>query len=150
MTQRAMSISGLALPIIKACEGCRLKAYPDPGTGDRPYTIGYGHTGKDVFLGLTISQERAEELLIGDLELTIRGIRGMLKVSIPDNQVAALASFAYNVGLGNLLKSKLLRLINAQDFKSASNEFDRWTRSGGKVLAGLVKRRRSEKELFLS
>lgn len=87
------------------------------------------------------------------LDLTLVGFEaGVVRFVDPilsQNQFDALVCFAYNLGLGNLKKSLLLGLINRQKFESASNEFLKWNRAGGKILDGLTKRRQAEKELFL-
>ena len=74
----------------------------------------------------------------------------MLKVSVNQNQFDALVDFAYNLGIGNLQKSTLLKLINNKDFVGASKQFKLWNKANGKVLNGLTKRRKEEEELFLS
>lgn len=138
------------IDLIKSCEGCVLKAYPDPGTGAAPWTIGYGHTGPEVMPGNTVTQEQAEELLKADLERFEKTvIDATATIQISDNQFAALVSFTYNCGPGNFLKSGLLRKTLAADFTGAAEEFPKWNKAAGKVLPGLVKRREAEKELYL-
>lgn len=127
------------------------------------WTIGWGHAiwqGGDFVRGkenrkkaqslypggITLAQ--AEALLRADLLDTCRDVESVLKVKVIDNQFAALVSFAYNVGIGNLKKSTLLRLVNAGDFANAANEFVKWNKAGGRVLAGLTRRREAEAKLF--
>ena len=74
----------------------------------------------------------------------------LVKVPLNQNQFDALVSICYNIGMGNFSKSTLLKKINQGDFKGASLEFEKWNKSGGIVLAGLVKRRLKEKALFIS
>ena len=76
------------------------------------------------------------------------GVKKLVKVTINDNQLGALVSFAYNCGLGNLASSTLLKKLNASDFEGADKEFQKWTKGAGKVLPGLVKRRLQEATLF--
>jgi lysozyme len=77
-----------------------------------------------------------------------RDVDSLVKVSLNDNQYAAIVSFAFNLGVGNLKQSTLLKKLNAGDFAGAANEFAKWNKAGGKVLAGLTRRRAAEAELF--
>jgi lysozyme len=133
------------IDLVKNYEGCSLKAYPDPGTGGMPITIGWGTTG-DFHIGDTCTQDEADEWLLKGLEEHQDGVKALLHVDVTENQLDALTSFAYNVGLGNLKTSTLLRLINQGTPDSA--QFLRWVYGGGRVLPGLVKRRQAEKSLF--
>jgi lysozyme len=134
-----------AIPLIKEFEGCKLKAYKCPAD---VWTIGYGHTD-GVKEGDEITQQEADRLLASDVELFTTGVQRLVSSDISRNQLGALVSFAYNVGLGNLRHSTLLRMVNAGDFVGAANQFLRWNKAGGKVLAGLTRRREAEKQLFL-
>lgn len=134
--------------LIRSKEGLSLKAYPDPGTGGAPWTIGYGHTGPEVHPGMVITQEQADELLRMDAERVSQQVQQLVTAPLNQNEFDALVCFVYNVGIGNFAKSTLLRKLNAGDLDGAANEFDRWTRGGGHVLPGLVARRHDEKELF--
>lgn len=96
--------------------------------------------------GITLAE--AEDLLRADLGETEREIEYLVKVDITDNQFAALVSFAFNVGAGNLRKSTLLRRVNQGKMDLAVAEFDRWNKAGGKVLSGLTRRRAAEAALF--
>lgn len=130
---------------LKEFEGLSLVAYK-PTKAERWYTIGYGHSAGDVKAGMHITEEKAEELLRRDLFFVEKFVNGIPKVQT-QGQFDALVSFAYNVGVGNLKKSTLLKKI-MHDAPTAEiqKEFLRWTTSGGKRLAGLVKRRRWEAE----
>lgn len=133
------------IDLIKKFEGCRLTAYIDPvGV----WTIGYGHTA-GVVPGMTITQKMADDILKEDLELFSANVKKVVTVTLNDNQLGALTSFAYNVGIGNLKSSTLLRLLNMGKYEEAADEFKKWVKAGGKVLNGLVKRRDAEKELFM-
>lgn len=161
-------INRAGLELIKSFEGIpdgdpttvNVDAYLDP-VGI--WTIGWGHAIRDgnTFLrgrenkararelypdGLTLPQ--AEALLRGDLLDTSRDVEAALGVETNDNQFAALVSFAFNLGVSNLRKSTLLRLVNEEDFAGASKEFGRWNKAGGKELAGLTRRRAAEAALF--
>lgn len=141
-----------AVDLIKKYEGLRLKPYLDPA---KIPTIGYGTTyypdGRRVSLkDPEISILTAEEYLTYDVYEFSQAVDRLVKVPLNSNQYNALVSFAYNVGAGALQKSTLLKKLNAGDYFGASKEFLNWTRAGGKVLPGLVKRRRSEQDLFLT
>src|SRR5215217_5313643 len=134
---------GLAL--IKAFEGLGLKAYSD--SVGVP-TIGYGSTGQHVKLGQTITRTQAELLLKLDLLRFEAAIARLVHVPLNQNQTDALVSFAFNVGIGALEKSTLLRKLNDGDYNAVPSQLQRWNKAGGKVLPGLVRRRLAEGELF--
>lgn len=149
-----------ALECIQHFESClnpigngRFAAYPDPAHGWRVPTIGWGtiayEDGTKVQRGDIIDQSRADELLVWESAEKAAGVLRLVKVPLDQDQFAALISFAYNVGLGNLASSTLLRKLNAKDYRGAANEFPRWNKAGGSILAGLVRRRASERRLFL-
>ncbi|MNG59655.1 Lysozyme RrrD [compost metagenome] len=144
-----MQTSNKGRGFIKGFEDLRLVAYPDPGTGGKPWTIGWGHT-KGVKQGDRISQEQAEKLLSDDLagfELTVNSA---IERSMTQNQFDAMVSLAFNIGGSAFAGSTLVKKFNAGDAKGAANEFSKWKNSGGKVMPGLVKRRAAEREMFLS
>lgn len=144
-----MDINQAGIDLIKSCEGCRLEAYPDPGTGGDPWTIGYGHTG-GIDKGMTITQEQADEFLVSDIAIVAGGVDNLVTFDLTPNQFAAIVCFAYNVGLDNLAKSTLLRCVNAGHPQDAAQEFLKWDRAAGIVMAGLTARRQAERQLFLS
>lgn len=113
------------------------------------WTIGYGHTAT-AKQGMTITQAKAVELLKNDLARFEAGVNTYVKVPINQNQFDALVSFSYNVGSGALKTSTLLKKLNAKDYQGAADEFLRWNKASGKVLAGLTKRRETERALFLT
>ena len=133
--------------LIRHFEGLRLKAYPDPATGGDPWTIGFGSTGPHVKPGMRITAEQADELLQADLRRFEDYVAENCGKTT-DNQFAALVSFCFNVGEGNLRTSTLRRLHLAGDYAGAQAQFSRWTRAAGKVLPGLVKRREAEAALY--
>lgn len=149
-----MQISNNGIALIKRFEGCRLTAYPDPGTGGDPWTIGYGWTlpvdGKPVRPGMTIDQATADRLLKTGLVSYENDVLKIVKVKLTQGQFDALVSFAYNVGSRALSTSTLLKKLNAGDIKGAADEFLRWNKASGKVLNGLTRRREAERALFLS
>lgn len=138
--------SGNGYALTKAMEGCKLVAYQD-SVG--VWTIGYGHTGSDVFEGLAITQDYADKLLAKDIQKAVDHVNSVVDAEITQGQFDALVDFTFNLGAGRLDKSTLLKKLNVGDHQGAAEEFDKWVFAGGKVLAGLVKRRGLEKALFL-
>ncbi len=145
-------INEAGLNLIKEFEGCSLTAYPDPGTGGQPYTIGYGHTGSvnghEVEMGMTITQGTADDLLEQDVNNFAVGVNEMVDRDLTPNQFAALVSLAYNIGLGAFRDSTVLRLVNEGDFQGAAQAFGMWVNGGDGPLPGLVRRRAAEAKLF--
>jgi lysozyme len=138
-----MTPAGLSL--LKRHEGLRLKAYRDVAG---VWTIGYGHTGPDVHDGLVITGEQAEQLLLADVR-EAQDALSLVTVPLTDAQKDALTSFIFNVGVGAFKGSTLLRKLNAGDYLGAADEFPRWNKAGGRVVAGLSKRRADERHLFM-
>lgn len=140
---------------IQSHEALRLTAYTCPAG---IWTIGWGHTGEDVYAGLTITRETAEALFDADLAVFEAGVTRLVEVPVSQPQFDALVSFAFNCGLDEdaddiaegLGDSTLLRKLNAGDYDGAALEFPKWRRGGGRVLPGLVRRRAEEQALFLS
>jgi lysozyme len=141
--------SEAGINFIKAFEGLRLQAYPDPGSGRAPWTIGYGTT-KGIRPGMVITKARAEEMLRRDLREIEQGVNDLIKVEITQTMFDALVSFAYNVGVGNLRRSTLLKNLNQGDIQGAADQLLRWNRARGRVRPGLTRRRVAERDLFLS
>lgn len=143
----ARQINQLGLNLIKECEGCKLKAYPDPGTGGEPWTIGWGHTGVGIREGIRWTQEQADKQLADDIKTMSLGVENFTKgVKLNDNQFSALVSFCYNVG--SWRSSTLFKHILKSEYSGAASEFCRWVHSGKRILPGLVNRRQRERELF--
>lgn len=140
-------ISEQGLALIKEFEGARLTAYPDPGTGGDPWTIGYGHTG-GVKAVDTCTQEEADLWLLEDCSKAETCIDAHVIPELSENQRAALIAFIFNVGCGAFQGSSMLKLINAANFDAAQQEFKKWCHAGGKVMPGLERRRLAEAELF--
>jgi lysozyme len=133
--------------IEKEFEGCKLVAYPDPGTGGVPWTIGYGHT-LNVQPGDTCSQDQADEWLVDDLHDALASVQNNVIVPLSNDELSALVDFVFNVGGKNFASSTLLRLLNAGDYEGAAGQFERWNQAGGHVLAGLTRRRAAEAAMF--
>jgi lysozyme len=149
-----MQTSDNGLSLIKKSEGFRGNAYPDPATGAKPYTIGYGTTvypsGMPVKLGDRVTQEQADAYLRNDVRKFESAVSSAVKVKLTQGQFDALVSFTYNVGPANMSSSTLIKKINAGDSAGAADEFLRWNKAAGKVMAGLTTRRAAERALFLS
>jgi lysozyme len=138
------------IAIIRKYEGLKLQAYICPS--GLP-TIGFGATfyenGTRVQMGDKISRDRADQLLMFQVKLFADEVRRTVKSNINENQLGALVSFCFNVGGAAFAKSTLARKVNANPSDpTIRNEFMRWTRGGGKVLPGLVKRREEEANLY--
>lgn len=140
-----MRISSKGIDLIKNFEGLRLEAYLD--SVNVP-TIGYGHT-RNVRIGQTITVEQAEAFLMEDIHEFELAIQRLVCIPLSQNQFDALTSFTFNVGIGNLKKSTLLKKLNTGDIAGAANEFNKWVYAGKQKLKGLVKRRSKERLLFI-
>lgn len=143
-----MEPSENAVQLVKGFEGLRLTAYPDPGAGGAPWTIGYGHTG-GVHQGMTISEVQANAWLLDDLRAAGRAVADLVTRPINQNQFDALSSFVFNVGRSAFAGSSMLRLLNAGDLFGAAGQFRRWRYAGGMVMPGLERRRAAEYALFV-
>lgn len=135
--------------LIKSFEGLFLKAYADPiGI----WTIGYGTivypNGVKVKKGDVITQAQADEYLKHEIDQKSQGVNSLIQ-GLNQNQFDSLVSFAYNLGLGSLKKSTLLKKakVNPSD-PTIKAEFMKWTKAGGKVLKGLIRRRQEEANLY--
>jgi lysozyme len=129
-------------------EGDKFKAYHCPAN---VLTIGWGHTnhhGRQFNATTRWSREECDRAFAEDMEGFERSVRELVRVPLTSWQFDALVSFTYNCGAGNLKKSTLLKCVNRGDHKQAAAEFKRWNKAGGKVLAGLTRRRASESLLY--
>lgn len=148
--------------LIKRFEGChrpigagRFMAYPDPGTGGKPWTIGWGSTRdfdeKPIKPGTVWSQQQCDDKLVRDLrqfERDVRDALGGALAATSQAQFDALVSFHYNTGA--IRRATLTRKHKAGDYRGAQREFGRWNKAGGRVLKGLTRRRASEAKLYAS
>ena len=132
--------------MIKKWEGCKLKAYKD---GGGVWTIGWGHT-KGVKENDTCTQEQADEWLQQESNEVAFGILSVTQVPLSENQLTALVSFVYNVGLTAYINSTLLKMLNQSNYQGAADQLLRWCKDNGKEVKGLLNRRKDERELFLS
>lgn len=149
-----MRTSDKGIALIKAHEGLRLEAYPDPAHGWKVPTIGYGHTSAaglpTVTRGMKITPAGADAILRDDLRKFEGYVENAISVPLTQSQFDALVSFTFNLGPGNLLKSTLRRKLNDRDYAGAADQFPVWNKAGGKPMVGLIKRRQAERALFLS
>lgn len=117
------------------------------------WTIGFGHTGtvdgKPITEGMTITAEKAEELLRGDLRRFEKGVLERVKVPLTQSQFDSITSLAFNIGLGAFGDSTVLKRLNAMDYSGAARAFGLWVKAKGMILEGLVRRRVAEIVLFM-
>jgi lysozyme len=140
-----VKISDKGLELIKNAEGLRLKSYLCPAG---VWTIGYGHTGRDVTKGMIITREEAAKLLTEDVARFEVGVSEVINKPMTQGQFDALVDFAFNLGLGALRGSTLAAKFKAGDIAGASREISKWVWGGGRMLPGLVKRREAARALF--
>ena len=165
-----MKINKKGIELIKKYESCKLEAYLCPAG---IVTIGYGTTGKDIKLGMSITQKRAEKLLYNDIE-KFETIVNKYELKLNENQFSAVVSLIYNIGQGNFNESTLVKLLiknpntketirllemsgnvikfigDVSELNVIEYNFLRWCNANGKGLKGLYNRRKSEYELYKS
>lgn len=142
MQTRKITKAGLSL--IKNFEGCRLTAYK-PVPTEKWYTIGWGHYGPDVKQGMTVTQEQADAMLVTDMakyEAYVND-KAYVPVELNQNQFDALVSFCYNCGAGNLKT-----LCKGRTVAQIAANIGKYDKAGGRVLAGLTRRRAAELALY--
>ncbi|MCC6925071.1 MAG: lysozyme [Novosphingobium sp.] len=148
------TISPAGIALIKRFEGCarqradgRFEAYPDPGTGAAPWTIGWGATGKGIGPGTVWSQDQCDARLEADLARYARDVsRALGRAPTSQHQFDALVSFHYNTGA--IARASLTRLHKAGEYAAAAAEFGKWVHAGGRRMTGLVRRRAAEASLY--
>lgn len=143
-----MKISYNGIQFLKAREGFKAEAYMDSAG---VWTIGYGTiriNGIPVEPGQKITEQEAEAALEADLAWAQTAVNQAVKVRLTQNMFDALVSLVYNIGVGAFTDSTLLRLLNQGKYQEAAEQFHRWKFAGGKVIPGLVNRRRLEFDLF--
>lgn len=145
-----MKLNKEASDLIKSFEGCKLKAYQ---CSAKKWTIGYGNTfyedGSPVMPGHAITQEKADQLFEIIANEFAEKVAKLVPSHITPNQFGALVSFAYNCGIANLQKSTLLKKVIANhNDPTIRAEFLKWNKAGGKVLAGLTRRREAEANFY--
>lgn len=143
-----MQISYNGKKLIQELEGFKGTAYLDTGG---VWTVGYGTTkieGKPVEAGQTCDEKRAQEWLSADLAWAQTAVNTLVKVRLSQPMFDALTSFVYNVGENAFARSTMLQLLNGAQYEAAAQQFDRWVYDNGKLVKGLVSRRREERSLF--
>jgi len=135
------------MDLIQEFEGCKLTAYLCPAG---VWTIGWGATGDGISKGVTWTQKQADDRHKKDVAKFKDGVKKLVIVPVTTHQVDALTSFAYNLGLGALKGSTLLKLLNSGDYYGAAGQFVRWNKAGGVEMNGLTRRRIAERNLFMS
>ena len=138
-----MKINEAGLRLIKDFEGLRLVAYRCPAG---VLTIGFGHT-IGVHEGDKITEEQANDFLLSDLVHAEKAVNNLCP-PLNGNQFSALVSFVFNLGSMSLATSTLLRKIKEGKMDEAAENFGKWVFAGGKVVEGLKRRRKAERELF--
>lgn len=152
----SLTLGEAGIALIKRFESCArrradglFEAYPDPGTGGAPWTIGWGTTGTDVVPGLVWSQQRCDARFAADLDRFAREVaRALGDAPTSQAQFDALVSFHYNTGA--IARASLTRFHRAGRHGEAAAEFGKWVNAGGRRLAGLVRRRAAEAALYSS
>ncbi|MFL6845133.1 MAG: lysozyme [Allosphingosinicella sp.] len=151
-----MKPSQNCVSLVQEFEGCAKRqpdgsfaAYPDPGSGGDPWTIGWGTTGPDVRKGVVWTQQQCDDRFSAHLDEFAEKVSNILgDTPTTQNQFDAMVSFAYNLGPGALSSSTLLKKHRAGDFAGAAEEFAKWIKAAGRVLPGLVRRRAAEAALY--
>jgi len=154
VTQQDWRIGPAGIALIKQFEGCarrrpdgRFEAYPDPGTGAEPWTIGWGATGKGIQRGTIWTQAECDARLERDLvRYAAEVARAIGPALTSQHQFDALVSFHYNTGA--IARATLTKLHKAGDFEGAATEFGKWVHAAGKRLNGLARRRAAEAALY--
>lgn len=139
-----MKTSQAGIELIKSLEGFRALPYKD---GGGVLTIGYGHTRHVGFDTPAITEEDGEALLREDLASAEHDVNTLVKVPLSQNQFDALVSLVYNTG-PSPLKKGLGAFLNQHNYVAAANQFPLWDHDNGKVIPGLLTRRRAEQALF--
>jgi lysozyme len=133
--------------MLQQWEGCKLEAYPDPVSGDAPWTIGYGSTGYNIIKGSTWTQQQANLDLENKISTLYDEISNLVDYDLDDCQYCALISFAYNLGIGALSGSTLLKNLNIDGYGN-SHDFLPWCNAERHPVEDLQERRIGEMLLF--
>lgn len=155
-----MKMSDKGLEMLKKFEGFVPHAYDDLDhkarplkAGDRPQgtvTIGYGHIGRHAKPGNVLTEKEASAILAEELQTYERAVERAITRPMNQNEFDAMVSLCYNIGASNFERSSVKRMFNAGSKTLAAQAFLLWNKSKGRVLNGLVTRRRAERELFLT
>ncbi|MBV9881829.1 MAG: lysozyme [Sphingomonadaceae bacterium] len=151
-----MNIGPDGIKLIQSFEGCAKKrpdgsydAYPDPGTGGDPWTIGWGSTGPDIKRGLVWTQKQCDDRFAAHVADFAKNVAAAVGgAATTQHQFDAMVSLAYNIGMGNFSASTLLRKHKAGDYAGAAAQFAVWNKANKQVMAGLTRRRAAEAALY--
>ncbi len=151
-----MTPSADCIKLIQSFEGCAKKradgsydAYPDPGSGGDPWTIGWGSTGADIKRGVVWTQQQCDDRFAEHVAQFAANVdKALGGAATTQHQFDAMVSLAYNIGMGNFSASTLLRKHKAGDRAGAAGQFAVWNKAAGKVLPGLTRRRAAEAALY--
>ena len=141
-----MKTSEAGINLIKKFEGLKHSAYKCPAG---VWTVGYGSTGPHVKPGMLITSKEAEALLVKDLERFEDAVNYNATWPLTQNQFDACVCLAFNIGVRRFSGSTLVKYINQGNMLEAANQFLPWVLVDGKENAGLKRRRKAERELFL-
>lgn len=144
-----MQTSSEGRKLIEYFEGRKRQVYADPATGGAPWTVGIGHTGPDVKRGDVWTDAQIDAAFVKDLQRFEIGVEKAVTVPMSQNEFDALVAFSFNLGLGNLQSSTLLKMLNSGDRAGAGQQFMRWDKANGKTMLGLRRRRAAEACMFL-
>ncbi|WP_170005559.1 lysozyme [Pseudopontixanthobacter vadosimaris] len=147
-------ISDEGIALVQRFEGCAkvrrdglVEAYPDPGSGGDPWTIGWGATGHGIARGTVWTQEQCDTRLAADLASYSQEVaRALDGAPTTQGEFDALVSFHYNTGA--IARATLTKYHRAGRKSAAAAEFARWNRAAGRILPGLVNRRKAEAALY--
>lgn len=114
-----------------------------------PWTIGWGHTGKEVVEGLVWTQQKADDTLVADYAWAQAAVRKLVTIKLSKEQFIACCDLVFNIGEENFRTSTLDKQLNSHHIAEAADQFRVWNRAGGKVNNGLIKRREAERALFI-
>lgn len=142
-------LSPAGLQHIAKSEGEVLTAYPDPGSGGKPWTICFGHTGPEVKPGLRVTHEQCLKWLHEDADKHAKEMRSVVRVPLKQGEYDAYTSFVFNTGATNFSKSTMLRMLNSGNRAGACKQLLRWVYASGRELPGLKTRRAVEYNMCL-
>ncbi len=145
MLNPRMSYGRSGLRLTESFESCRLTSYLD---SKGVPTIGWGHTAGVFFPSMTCSQAQADAWLLEDEQFAVDTVNSAVNIPLTQDEFDALVDFSFNCGCAAFRHSAMLDLLNQGNYTGAAEQFDRWDKAGGKIVAGLLRRREAEKSEF--
>jgi len=150
----SLTVSAKLIDTLKFFEGLakkrrdgRIEAYLDTNTTPAKPTICWGHTGT-AKLGMVVTEAQCVQLKRQDLKEHEDNVKELVDVQLTQGQFDAMVSFCYNIGREKFRRSDVLKMLNQGNTAAVTTELLKWTRAGGRVLPGLVARRKAEIALF--